>query len=70
MQEIRTYSSLWEMCSDFFFLMALFLVEMHSAAALWQPRILVSSNSCQLESAVLFMLLITKILDFKVNKTA
>ena len=24
MQEIRTYSSLWEMCSDFFFLMALF----------------------------------------------
>ena len=34
MQEIRTYSSLWEMCSDFFFLMALFLVEMHSAAAL------------------------------------
>ena len=42
----------------------------HSAAALWQPRILVSSNSCQLESAVLFMLLITKILDFKVNKTA
>ena len=34
MQEIRTDSSLWEMCSDFFFLMALFLVEMHSAAAL------------------------------------
>ena len=38
MQEIRTYSSLWEMCSDFFFLMALFLVEMHSAAALWQLK--------------------------------
>ncbi len=26
------------MCSDFFFLMALFLVEMHSAAALWQLK--------------------------------